>query len=89
MDNIYFNSVLTKKIVVEAKYLNENIDEYINNYLKKKVEGKCIDEGHVQPDSIKILKKSVGMLLGSRFTGDVTYEIFYKIKFKFFRFKIN
>jgi DNA-directed RNA polymerase subunit E'/Rpb7 len=77
MDNIFFNSVLTKKIVVEAKYLNENIDEYINNYLKKKVEGKCIDEGYVEPDSVKILKKSVGMLLGSRFTGDVTYEIFY------------
>jgi DNA-directed RNA polymerase subunit E'/Rpb7 len=77
MDNIYFNCLLTKKIVVEAKYLNENIDEYINNYLKKKIEGKCIDEGHVQQDSVKILKKSVGMLLGSRFTGDVTYEIFY------------
>jgi DNA-directed RNA polymerase subunit E'/Rpb7 len=77
MDNIYFNCVLTKKIVVEAKYLNEYIDEYINNYLKKKVEGKCIDEGHVQENSVKIIKKSIGMLLGSRFTGDVTYEIFY------------
>jgi hypothetical protein len=29
MDNIYFNCVLLKKIVIEAKYLNENIDEYI------------------------------------------------------------
>ena len=77
MDNIYFNCILTKKIVVESKYLNENIDEYIETYFKKKVEGICIDEGYVKPDSIKILKKSIGMLLGSRFTGDISYEIAY------------
>lgn len=77
MDNIYFNCVLTKKIIVESKYLNENIDNYIDNYLKKKVENMCIDEGYVKPDSLKIIKKSVGMLLGSKFTGDITYEVAY------------
>ena len=77
MDNIYFNCILTKKIVVDAKFLNENIDEYINEYLKKKIEGVCIDEGYVKADSIKILKKSIGILLGSRFTGDITYDVAY------------
>ena len=77
MDNIYFNCILTKKIIVEARYLNENIDNYIENYIKTKVEGCCVDEGYIKPDTVKILKKSVGMLLGSRFTGDVTYEIAY------------
>lgn len=77
MDNIYFNCILTKKIVIESKYLNENIDEYIKTYLNKKIEGICIDEGYVKPESIKILKRSVGMLLGSRFTGDISYEIAY------------
>ena len=77
MDNIYFNCVLTKKIIVESKFLNENIDEYIDNFLKKKVEGICIDEGYVKEDTVKIIKKSVGKLLGSRFTGDITYEIVY------------
>ena len=77
MDNIYFNCVLKKKIIVESKYLNENIDNYIENYFKKKLEGKCIDEGYIEPDSVKILQKSIGMLLGSRFTGDITYEIGY------------
>jgi DNA-directed RNA polymerase subunit E'/Rpb7 len=77
MDNIYFNCILTKKIVIESKYLNENIDDHIETYFKKKVEGICIDEGYVKPESIKILKKSVGMLLGSRFTGDISYEVAY------------
>jgi DNA-directed RNA polymerase subunit E'/Rpb7 len=77
MDNIYFNCVLTKKIIVESKFLNENVNEYIENYLKKKVEGICIDEGYVKEGTVKIIKKSVGKLLGSRFTGDITYEVAY------------
>lgn len=77
MDNIYFKAILTNKVIVKSKFLDENIDEYIENHLKNKVEGICIDEGFVKKDSIKILKKSIGMLLGSKFTGDITYEVVY------------
>lgn len=76
-ENIYFNTILTKKICMKSKFLNEKIDEYIYDYIKDKVEGVCIDEGYVKPDSVKILKKSVGMLLGSKFTGDITYTVAY------------
>jgi DNA-directed RNA polymerase subunit E'/Rpb7 len=76
-NNIYFNCVLKKKIVVQSKFLNENIDTYIETYLKKKIETSCIDEGYVKKDSVKIIKKSVGMLLGSKFTGDITYIVCY------------
>lgn len=76
-NNIYFNNVLIKRLCIKSKYLNENIDEYINNYLKSNIEGKCIDEGYVEPNSIKVIKKSIGLILGSRFTGDVTYDIIY------------
>jgi len=77
LNNIYFNNLLVKKIVVKSKYLNEKIDDYIFTYLKEKVEGVCIDEGYIKPDSVKIIKKSIGMLLGSRFTGDITYDVYY------------
>jgi DNA-directed RNA polymerase subunit E'/Rpb7 len=77
MDNIYFNSVLKKKINVEPKFLNSNLDNFIIQYLKKNFEGKCIAEGYVKPETITVLKKSIGLLAGSRFTGDITYEIIY------------
>jgi DNA-directed RNA polymerase subunit E'/Rpb7 len=77
MEDIYFNCLLNRKIIIEPKYLNKNIDQCIEKYLKQKIEGLCIHEGYVKPDSIKILKKSIGMLIGSRFTGDVTYDIAY------------
>lgn len=76
-DDIYINNVLKKRMCIKAKYLNEDIDEYILKYLKSNNEGKCITEGYVKPDSIKVIKKSVGKMIGSRFTGDATYDIIY------------
>jgi DNA-directed RNA polymerase subunit E'/Rpb7 len=77
MDNIYLNCLLTKKVIVKSLYLNEDIDKYIETYLKSKVEGLCIDEGYIKPESVKIVKKSIGMLLGSKFNGDITYDVAY------------
>lgn len=74
---LYFRSILRKKIVLDAKYLNSKVDEYILSFLKNRLEGKCIHDGYVKPDSVRILRRSVGMLIGSRFTGDITYEIAY------------
>jgi len=77
MEDIYFNCTLLKRVVVPSKHLNTNIDIYINDYIKKNVEGQCIHEGYVKPDTVSILKKSIGCLLGSNFTGDITYDICY------------
>ena len=75
--NLYHQCVLTKRIIIEAKHLNENLEDYIVQYIKRKVEGKCINEGYAMKNSVSILKKSVGMITGSRFTGDITYDIAY------------
>jgi DNA-directed RNA polymerase subunit E'/Rpb7 len=78
MDNIYFNTLIKKSVVVEPKYLTPQIDEYILKVLKKKYEGKCIHEGYVKEESIVIEKKSAGLLYGSHFTGEMTYTILFK-----------
>lgn len=78
MDNIYFNTLIKKNVVVEPKYLTPQIDEYILKVLKKKYEGKCIHEGYVKEESIVIEKKSAGLLYGSHFTGEMTYTILFK-----------
>ncbi len=77
MENIYYKCILKKKIKVDPKYLNENLDKYLVSYLQNKIENKCMDEGYIRPESIRLLKRSAGQLLGSRFTGDITYEVAY------------
>jgi DNA-directed RNA polymerase II subunit RPB7 len=77
MEDIYFNCTLLKRVVVPSKHLNSNIDSYIHDYIRKNVEGICIHEGYIKPETISILKKSIGILLGSSFTGDITYDVVY------------
>ena len=78
MENIYYNTLIKKNIVVEPKYLTTQIDDYILKVLKKKYEGKCLHEGYIKEDSIVIEKKSAGLLYGSHFTGEMTYIILFK-----------
>ncbi len=78
MENIYFNTLIKKDIVIEPKYLTTQIDDYILKVLKKKYEGKCLHEGYVKEDSIAIEKKSAGLLYGSHFTGEMTYTILFR-----------
>lgn len=77
MEDIYFNCTLLKRVVVPSKHLNANIDSYIYEYIKKNVEGICIHEGYIKPETVSILKKSIGILIGSSFTGDITYDVAY------------
>ncbi len=74
-ENIYFETLIDKKVVVEPRYLTANNDDYILGKLKKRYEGKCLKEGHVKEESIEIVVKGIGILEGSHFTGDITYNI--------------
>ncbi len=78
MENIYFNTLIKKNVVVEPKYLTTQIDDYILKVLQKKYEGKCIHEGYIKEGSIVMEKKSAGLLYGSHFTGEMTYTILFK-----------
>jgi DNA-directed RNA polymerase subunit E'/Rpb7 len=75
ISNIYFETLIDKKVVVEPRYLTANNNDYILGKLKKRYEGKCLKEGHIKEDSIEIVVKGVGILEGSHFTGDITYNI--------------
>ncbi len=75
IENIYLETLIDKKVVVEPRYLTANNNDYILSKLKKRYEGKCLKEGHIKEDSIETVVKGVGILEGSHFTGDITYNI--------------
>jgi DNA-directed RNA polymerase subunit E'/Rpb7 len=77
-EDLYKECILTERILVPPKHLNNNINDFIQKELIQKVEEKCIDEGYIKKDSIKIIKKSIGELLGSQFNGYITYNVLYK-----------
>lgn len=74
---MYFNILLHKKIMLESKHLNNNLHENIEGELKACVGDKCISEGFVKSDSIKIIKRSIGYKGDKSFNGSITYDIIY------------
>lgn len=76
--DIYNNMLLRHYITLKPQYLTNKIDQHIENQLKNELEGKCIAEGYVEDSSIKMLNRSIGKIVGSRFDGSSTYEILYE-----------
>jgi len=77
MNSIYFNSVLTERILITPTDLNKDIDEIILQKLINKVEGKCNKHGYVRNDSVSIISRSVGRMNPAHFTGNIIYNIRY------------
>ena len=59
----YFNTIsITKLCQLPIHCLGNDIKETLTNYLKNNIEGKCINEGFIEKDSIVILDISTGLL---------------------------
>lgn len=63
---IYMKNVLTRKVHMPFNAIGQNIKENIEEYLKKDIEGKCIDEGYIKNDSINILSYSAGDVISDK-----------------------
>lgn len=78
--DIYFHSLIKRRINLRPQFLDENLNSNIENILKNEVEGKCIKEGYIVPNTVEIKKRTIGNLCSSQFTGNIIYEITYSAK---------
>ena len=73
------NKLYTKRLLDEIVYLkfnnitNNNFYSHILNILKMK-EGKCIEEGYIKVDSIKIITLSMPSVVSDKLKFNVVYE---------------
>jgi DNA-directed RNA polymerase subunit E'/Rpb7 len=77
MDNIYLQTLGTYRLFVDVSNITKDIDQYLETTLKRDLEGKCQSDGFVRNDSVRILKRSLGYIAGSHFTGKITFDIVY------------
>lgn len=75
MDSLYINKIVNETLSIEPKLINNRLDHHILKKLKDKYEGKCIKEGYIRKDSIKILNRSVGNIVSSHFNGNVLFHV--------------
>ena len=73
-NDIFVNSILTKKVFLDFKNIDQNIRTTLTKNLSKSIEGKCNVEGFIKPNSISIISYSCGILKAETITFDVVFE---------------
>lgn len=76
MDPLFERRQLTKKVHIESKYLQKNIQASLLLQLKQNYEGKCIPEGFIQPNSITIVNYTLGRT--NYIKGGVDYDVVFQ-----------
>lgn len=72
--SVYSRCLNTIKVSLPIQSVGNNLTQNLENYIKFMVEGKCIVEGFVKRDSVRIITNSSGLLLGDKVRFEVVYE---------------
>lgn len=73
MDPLFERRSMVKKVHVPSRYLQKNIQSSLLAQLKLAYEGKCLFEGYIQPDTIQIVRYSLGRV--NVLKGGVDYDV--------------
>lgn len=71
---IYTTMMITQKAHLSILNVGDNIKQTLEKYISQNIEGKCIAEGFIKPQTTKILSYSSGELNGS----DVVFEVVFE-----------
>jgi hypothetical protein len=82
MTSLYSQSILSKDIELKFTEFNsipldrfeDNLNEYVLQKIIKSVEEKCIEDGYVKKNSVKLLTLSCGLFNADKVKYTATYE---------------
>ena len=61
---IYHKTLISKKVLVNIVNIGKNLNETLRTRVASQIEGKCIMEGYVKPNSVVIKSNSSGLIRG-------------------------
>ena len=73
--DIYSRGLLTRKIAVPIKYVGGNLKEMLETKISSEIEGRCIPEGYVKMNSVKLLTYSSGKIVNGNF---ISFEVVFE-----------
>ena len=74
---IYFENEQTYTTAIDSNQLSNDINTVLKEKIQSEIEGKCVNNGYVKLDSVRLLKRSMGKLMMSQFNGNIIYNIIY------------
>ncbi len=72
--DIYSPAIITKTIYISINNVGSNIKQVLQKVISNEIEGKCISEGYIKADSVKIISYSNGVVYGSDIQFQVVFE---------------
>ena len=72
--DIYSSAIITKDIYIPIVNVGRNIKETLQRNISESIEGKCISEGYIKPDSVKVISHSNGIVNGASVQFQVVFE---------------
>jgi len=74
LKTVYSNCQITKNIMLPMTTIGKNLQQTLETTISKMVGGKCIVEGYVKPNSIKIVTYSSGIVKGENIIFNVVFS---------------
>jgi DNA-directed RNA polymerase subunit E'/Rpb7 len=71
---VYIKSLLTKKVILHINEVGKNVKYILENKITTLLEGKCIAEGFIRPNSVKIISYSSGNVNGEKIEYIVVFD---------------
>lgn len=72
--SVYSSCQITKRIILPVTAIGKNIQQTLETTISKMIGGKCIVEGYVKSESIKVLTFSSGIVKGENILFDVVFN---------------
>ena len=71
---VYLKSLLTQKVVLSINEIGNNLKQNLEKKIAYKIEGKCIVEGFIKPNSVNIVNYSSGTVNA----GNVEFQVLFE-----------
>jgi len=71
---VYIKSMLTMKVQLSITEIGKNIKQNLEKMVSHKTEGRCIVEGFIKPNSVKVLSYSSGVVNSDIIEFQTTFE---------------
>ena len=71
---VYIKSLLDKKVSLSITEIGKNVKQNLERKIVSQIEGKCIPEGFIRPNSVNIISYSSGNIVSDLIEFNVVYE---------------
>ena len=75
-NEIYSKSLFTRDVCLSVTNIGKNMKETLERIIASQVEGKCIIQGYVKPESVKVQNYSSGLILTDKVVFTVILECY-------------